>query len=305
MRLRPCAQPLDLGPRRLGVHVVDRERRDPAPVVDPRLEEPWEVVVGEVRRHLEVDVGREKLTGRPGRPEELVEGGLGVLGHLRARLGAEVLDDHLLYVAVALVERCDGSERVDALVAGLPDADQDPRRERDGQLACEADRLQARLGELVRRAEVWAAALREPQRRRLQHQSHGCGHRPEQRDVLPRHDARVDVGEEPGLREDELAHAGEVLDRRRAAELGELLARGPVAELGLVAEREEGLVAACLGARAGDAQHLVRGHVGALAPPRRVRERAVVADVPAQLRERDEDLGRVGDEAHGEARRSS
>ena len=106
------------------------------------------------------------------------------------------------------------------------------------------------------------------------------------------------MGEEPGLGEDELAHAGEVLDRRLAAELGELLARGAVAELGLVPEREERLVATGLGSRARDLEHLVGAHVRALAAAGRLREGAVVADVPAELRERDEDLGRVGDQRH-------
>ena len=53
-------------------------------------------------------------------------------------------------------------------------------------------------------------------------------------------------GQQPGLGEDELGHARQVLDRRLASELGELLAGDPVAPLGLVAEREQRLVAARL-----------------------------------------------------------
>ena len=43
-------------------------------------------------------------------------------------------------------------------------------------------------------------------------------------------------------------------------------------------------------------EHLVLGQEGALAPARRPREGAVAADVAAERRQRDEDLGRVGDE---------
>src|SRR5437899_1187080 len=100
----------------------------------------------------------------------------------------------------------------------------------------------------------------------------------------------------PGFLEDGRGSAGEVLERRLAAERGELLARDAVAELGLVAEREERLVAAGSGAGAGDRQHLVEREVGTLAPPRGPGEGAVVADVAAERRERDEDLGRVRDE---------
>jgi hypothetical protein len=87
-------------------------------------------------------------------------------------------------------------------------------------------------------------------------------------------------------------------DRRLAAELCELLARGPITELGLVSEREERLVAAGLGSGSRDLEHLVGPHVGALAAPRRLRERAVVADVAAELRERDEHLRRIRDQRH-------
>src|SRR6185436_5208306 len=80
--------------------------------------------------------------------------------------------------------------------------------------------------------------------------------------------------------------------RRGEAEPAELLARRPVAQLGLVAEREERLVAAGEAPCLRDREHLVLAHVAALAAPGRARERAVVADVAAEVRERDEDLRR-------------
>ena len=78
----------------------------------------------------------------------------------------------------------------------------------------------------------------------------------------------------------------------------ELLARGPVAPLRLVAEREQRLLAARLGARARD-RRAPRPAVRYARSPRfgGRRERAVVADVAAELRQRDEDLRRVRDEA--------
>src|SRR5213076_1148458 len=50
---------------------------------------------------------------------------------------AEVLDDHLLDVAVLAVQRGDRLERLEPLRARLADADQDPGRERDARLAGE------------------------------------------------------------------------------------------------------------------------------------------------------------------------
>ena len=154
-------------------------------------------------------------------------------------------------------------------------------------------------GQLVGRAEVRPAARREPVGGRLEHHPHRGGDRPQQLEVGGGEHARVEVRQERGLLEHGARRLGEVLDRRAEAERRELLARRPVAQLGLVAEREERLAAAGALAGARDLEHLVDGQVGALAAARRARERAVVADVAAELRQRDEDLRAVGDERPG------
>ena len=226
----------------------------------------------------------------------VVEARLGVRGHPRARLGAEVLDDHLLQVAVALVQRSQLLERSDPLGAGLADPDQDPAREGNPQLAGEVDRLQPARRLLVRRGPVRTASRREPLGCRLEHDPHRRRDRPQRDEVLPAHHARVQVRQQPGLLEHELRDPAEILERRLAAERRELGARDLVAELGLVAEREERLGAPCRRARPRDREHLLLGQEGTLAAARRPREGAVAADVAAERRQRDEDLGRVGDE---------
>ncbi len=102
--------------------------------------------------------------------------------------------------------------------------------------------------------------------------------------------------QQPGFFQHEACAAGEVLECRRAAECPQLASGDLVAELRLVPEREERLSATRGGTRARDRQHLLLGEVGGLAASGRTRERAVPADVPTEGRERDEDLGRVGDE---------
>ena len=293
---RRLAQPLDRGPRRLRVDVVDRHGRDAAPVVDARVEEDGEVL-GEVRRRLEVDLRREQDPRGGERPEVVLEGRLRRGGHARAGLRAEVLDDHLLDVSVPEVRVGDRAQRVEPLLPRLADPDQDPRRERDALGAGGVERGEPRGRKLVRRAEVRAAATGEALRRRLEHRPHRHGERPQRAHVLPGQDARVQVRQQARLLEHGRGGAGEVLERRRAPELRQLLAGGAVPQLRLVAEREQRLAAAGGGSGAGDLQHLVEGQVRALAPLRRRRERAVVADVAAELRQRDEDLRRVRDEA--------
>src|SRR5205807_4887 len=77
------------------------------------------------------------------RAEQLLERRLRRVLHRDERLGAEVLHDHFLHVAVALVQIADGDEGVGALARRLADADQDARGERDRELARELDRPQA------------------------------------------------------------------------------------------------------------------------------------------------------------------
>ena len=288
-------QALDRRPRRLRVDVVDRDRRDAAPVVDARVEENGEVL-GQVRRRLEVDLRRQDQARGGERPEMVLDRRLRRVRHLRVRLRAEVLDDHLLDVAVPRVRGGDRLQCVEPLLACLADPDQDPRRERDALGAGGVQRGEPCGRELVRRAEVRAAATRQPLRRRLEHRPHGDGQRAECADVLARQHAGVQVRQQARLLEHSLGRAGQVLERGGAAERGQLLARRPVPQLRLVAEREQRFAAAGGGACPGDVQHLVEGQVRALAALRRRREGAVVADVAAELRQRDEDLRRIRDE---------
>ena len=295
-RARRLGEPLELGPGRLRVHVVDRHGRDAAPVVDAGVEQARKVVEGEVRRRLHVPAGAEQDARDGDRPEVVVEGRLLVCSHPRAGLRAEVLDDDLLDVPVLVAERLQGEERVDPLLARLADPDEDPARERDRELAGEADRLEAPRGDLVGRGPVRPALLSEPLRGRLEHDPHRGGDGPQRFQLRARHDPGIEVRQQPRLLEHEPRAALEVLERRLAAERPELLARDLVAQLRLVAEREERFVAAGRRSGARDREHLLLGHERALAAPRRPRERAVAAHVTTERRERDEDLRRVRDE---------
>ena len=220
-----------------------------------------------------------------------------MVGHPRARLGAEVLDDHLAEVPVLVVERLQREQRLEPLLPRLADADQDAARERDRELAGQPDRLEPHGGHLVGRGPVRPALQRQPVGDRLEHDPHRRRHRAQQLELVPAHHARVEVREHPRLVEHAAGAVREVLDRRREAELRELLASDPVAQLGLVAEGEQRLRAARRGSRPGDLEHLVDRQEGSLAAARRPRERAVAADIAAQRRQRNEDLGRVRDEA--------
>ena len=276
--------------------MVDRDRRDPSPVVDAGVEEPRELVVRQVRRRLKVNLRTKYKPGDGDRPQQLVEGRLGRLRHPGPGLRPEVLDDHLLQVTVPSREIADREQCVEPFGARLADSDQHAGGERD---ACLAGRFEGREPDerqLVGRAEVRAAALRQPLGRRLEHQPHRGADRPQGDEVGLREHAEVQMRQEPGFVEHGGGSARHIIDRRRATELLELVARSAVPELRLVAEREQRLAAPGRSPGARNLQDLVDRHVCALSTARRARERAVVADVATELRQRDEDFRRIRDE---------
>ncbi len=151
-------QGFDLGPRSLGVHVVDGHRRYAAPVVEAGGDQRGGAVGVEVRRGLDADRRVEHQAGGGDGPQQLLLGGLGPSGHRRARLGPEVLDDDLLQVAVAVVQVAEREEGVEPLLAGFPDPDQQAAGERHGRRARRGNGGQAHRRLLVRRAEMRSAA---------------------------------------------------------------------------------------------------------------------------------------------------
>ncbi len=204
------AQALQRRPRALGVDEVGGDRGHAAPVVDARVQQRAHVA-RQVRGRLHVHVAREDLARQPDRVQVLLLRARRVIAHRGARLGQEVLDDHLLHVAVAGVGSGDRLQRVDPVLAVLADPDQDARRERDPQLARPFQRGEAAGGQLVRRAAMARQVLAQA----LDHHALRDGDALQELQLLARDGAGVGVREQPGLLDDELAHRRQVLDRGR------------------------------------------------------------------------------------------
>ncbi len=186
-------------------------------------------------------------------------------------------------------------QRVEPLLGRLAEADEDAGRERDAGAAGGFERGEAAGRGLVGRAVVRAAGLVEPVGERLQHHPLRRADGPEPLELGLAECPGVGVGEQSGLLEHRPARRLEVVDRRRVAVGGEPLRGDRVAVLRPLAEGEQRLVAPERGAGPGDRQHLVDRQVRVVEARGRLGERAVAAPVPAQHRERDEDLRRVGD----------
>ena len=242
--------------------------------------------------------GAEDEPGHGDRGGQVVEFRVRRVAHLGVRLGPEVLHDHFLDAAVLPGDLADGEDRFGALLARLADADEDAGGERHVAAAGVLQDAQACGGVLVRAAEVRRALLGEQAGGgRLQHHAHGRGDRLEPLEVRPGQHARVQVREQAGLLEHADGHGPDVGQRVVVA-----VRVQPVPGLGppvlrLVAQREQGFLAAEGGPLAGDGQDLIRFQVEAVQPVRHGRERAVTAAVPAEPGQRDEDLARVRDDS--------
>ena len=260
--MRPAAsvagpEEVERGPGPFGVHVVDGDRGDAAPVVDARVEErapgrrtgsggAWTWTSGG-RTSRATAMVHAQLLGRAGR----------VVVHGRPRFGEEVLDDHLLDVAVGAVGVGDGRQGPHPLGARLADPDEHAGGEGDGQLAGGLEGGQPALGGLVGRSAVAGQVGVEG----LEHHPLAGRDGPQPGQVVGSEGAGVGVGEQARLVADQRAHGHQVVDGRGVAVVVEPGARRRVALLGGLAQGEERLVAAGGGPGAGDGQHLVGGQV--------------------------------------------
>jgi hypothetical protein len=152
---------VERGPWPLGIDVVGRDRRHPAPVVDPRCDKTFERAGLQVGRRLDVHGAAEHDARDRHGPKMLRQLRLGVGGHARTFLGAEILDNDLLQVAVAAMKLAQMQQRLDALPPRLADADQDARGERHRRFAGGGDGCEPYRRRLVGRAEMRPPAAGE------------------------------------------------------------------------------------------------------------------------------------------------
>ena len=283
-------------PRGFRVHEVRRQGRDAAPVVDAGGDDLRQHAWAQVRRRLDAHLRAEQNPRHGDGPQQFVQVRLRRLAHLGAWLGAKVLDDDLLDVAVFGVDAADGEQRLDAFQARLADADENAGGEGHPRPSGIGQRLQAHGGNLVRRAVVRHALLGEPLGCGFQHDAHGGRDGPQLGDLRRRHVARVQVRQQPGFLEHGLGGVAQVVEGRRVAVLGQPLPRRPIAQFGLFAQGEERFLAAHPRPVPRHVEHRFQAHVRDVQLGGRLREGAVVADVAAQMRERNEDLARIGDE---------
>jgi hypothetical protein len=255
--------------------------------------------VGEVRRDLNAHVRHEPpgLThehahvverdlGCPRRQRQLHVGlhasvsDLGGLSPVVARVRHEVLEDHLLQVAVLRMHRGERLQSGDPLLRRLADPHEDPARERDPQLAGRPDRVEPARRVLRRRA-----LMRDQVGvHRFEHQPLRRRDLAQPRKVLARRDADVRVRQHPAV-ECALARPGDVRGEVGVA-IGIKPARHLVVHLRLLAGQHEQLLHVAAG---GVVQHPLDVVRRVQVRPVR-RERAVLAVALARPRQRQREV---------------
>ena len=109
-------------------------------------------------------------------------------------------------------------------------------------------------------------------------------------EIVIRHQSRIDVRQEARLLQDQTSYFCEIGERGFVAELAQFRPCDAIAQFRLVPEGEQSLLASGLPASLCDGEGPLRKQIRAFALPGRAGEGAIVADVTAELRERDEDL---------------
>ena len=104
------------------------------------------------------------------------------------------------------------------------------------------------------------------------------------------HHAWIDVRQQAGFFEDETSDFRQIGQGRGMPEIIQRLPRRAIAHLRFVAEREQRFLAARLSASPGHGKNFIPRHVSCHALARRLRKRAVVANIATKMSQRDENL---------------
>ena len=242
----------------LGIDVILRDRGNAAPVIDTCADKLAKLSRLQIWRSLHHHLGWQDQPCGGDRPQVFIEAKIGRIGHQRIRLGAEILDDHFLDMAIAGVQVANGQQGFHPLQPGFSDTDQQPGGERHFRFARIANGAQADLGILVRRSIVRHPPGTQPVRRAFQHQSHGCRNRAQAIVIDRLHDARIQVRQQAGLFQHQRRYMRQVIQRAGETAFLQPLPGCGISRLRLITQSEQCLPATALLARTGNLQHFFR-----------------------------------------------
>ena len=163
-RRQLSAELLQVGPGGFRIDVIRSQWRDPAEVVNTRLNDGFEGLGDQVGRRLNVHFRSKYDPGHRYGPAQVFLVRLSRPGHQGIGLGAEILDDYFLDVAVFFVHIPQRQQGLDALQPCFTDTDQDTGCKWHFRLAGQGDGFQAPGRNLVRRTMMRHAFFAQPVR---------------------------------------------------------------------------------------------------------------------------------------------
>ena len=187
--------------------MVRCNRRNAAPIVQSAFNQVRGTSGRQVGRCLDRHFRSENQPGNSDRPLKVREVRLRRSRHFGARLGAEILDDNLLQMTVALVQVTQCEQAVDPFTARFADADQDAAGEWNLLPPGFVYRRQPHGRILVGGPVVAAAGFTQARRYALQHDAHRHRDLAQGGDFFSRHDAGVEMGKQTGFPKDQPAIA--------------------------------------------------------------------------------------------------
>src|SRR5215470_1291892 len=110
-RFGPLFQLLKMRPRALRIDEIRSQWRNPAPIVDARVEQMFIVWIRKIRRRLDVHSRHEQPCDGDG-PQHLAASWFGPIAHWNMRLGPKILNNDFLNMSVAVVQITNGEQRI-------------------------------------------------------------------------------------------------------------------------------------------------------------------------------------------------
>ena len=142
-----------------------------------------------------------------------------------------------------------------------------------------------------------AAGRAKPFTGAFQHDALASGHIAQRQQLCPIHHAGIGMGQQPGFTQHQITHGHQVFDGAGMAHFRQGVARLAPAQFGLIAQRKQRFRATCLGAGTRNRQHFVWRQIRRTSRTGFFGEGAVMADIAAELGQRNEDLARIGQHA--------
>ena len=196
-------------------------------------------------------------------------------------------------MAIALLQISDGQQCFYSLQPRFANSDEQPSGEGNFCLSGKADRFQPDRRKFVRRSKMRHPFCTKPLGAAFQHQSHRSRQRTQDGIVMSVHYAGIKMRQKAGFFQHQRSHIRQIVERAGKATVRKPFTRRRIAILRPVAQRKQRLPASLRFPGACNFQNFLwfKKRCGQLR--RAMRKCTIMANIPAQFGQRNEDLARI------------